>query len=357
MEYLVTMTTSVPDGTPEEAVDDMRTREAARSKELAAQGHLLRLWRPPLQPGEWRSLGLFAAEDRDQLEGVLASMPLRVWRTDEVLPLRPTRMTRHSLAEHDAAAPTCEEFMSPTHEKVVIVTGGSQGIGAGIVAAYRQQGWAAVAIARTIKPIEDDDILTIEADITEPSAADRIVSETLEKFGQSRYAGEQRWALHRQAVHRIHPRGLPVRRRRESHGFLLADSESDRRDAQVRWRSRGKRHDNPRRQRRFQFTIGAYVPHQRGCGSGDEVTGDRVCVARHPGERCLTRMIRTPSTMLRNTKAWVVVSPWATWARSAISSRASCFSNRRPSSPERSCTSTVARSPVTDLTLTRMRTP
>jgi muconolactone D-isomerase len=89
MEYLVTMTTSVPDGTPEEAVDEIRTREAARSRELAAQGHLLRLWRPPLQPGEWRSLGLFAAEDRDQLEGVLASMPLRVWRTDEVVPLSP----------------------------------------------------------------------------------------------------------------------------------------------------------------------------------------------------------------------------------------------------------------------------
>jgi muconolactone D-isomerase len=89
MEYLVTMTTSVPDGTPEEAVDEIRTREAARSRELAAQGYLLRLWRPPLQPGEWRSLGLFAAEDRDQLEGVLASMPLRVWRTDEVVPLSP----------------------------------------------------------------------------------------------------------------------------------------------------------------------------------------------------------------------------------------------------------------------------
>jgi muconolactone D-isomerase len=89
MEYLVTMTTIVPDGTTEEDVDDIRTREAARSKELAAQGHLLRLWRPPLQPGEWRSLGLFAAEDSDQLEGVLASMPLRVWRTDEVLPLSP----------------------------------------------------------------------------------------------------------------------------------------------------------------------------------------------------------------------------------------------------------------------------
>ena len=87
MEYLVTMTTRVPDGTPEESVTGIRAREAARSRELAARGQLLRLWRPPLQPGEWRSLGLFAADDAGQLEEVLASMPLRVWRTDEVTPL------------------------------------------------------------------------------------------------------------------------------------------------------------------------------------------------------------------------------------------------------------------------------
>jgi muconolactone delta-isomerase len=87
MQYLITMTTHVPDGTPDEAVDDIRAREAARSRELAAQGHLLRLWRPPLRPGEWRTLGLFAAADGRELEEVLASMPLRVWRTDEVTPL------------------------------------------------------------------------------------------------------------------------------------------------------------------------------------------------------------------------------------------------------------------------------
>lgn len=87
MEYLVTMTTHVPDGTPEEAVEEIRAREAARSRELAAQGHILRLWRPPLEPGEWRTLGLFAANDAEQLQEVLASMPLHVWRTDEVTPL------------------------------------------------------------------------------------------------------------------------------------------------------------------------------------------------------------------------------------------------------------------------------
>ncbi len=89
MEYLVTMTTNVPEGTPETAVDDIRAREAAHTRELAAQRHVLRLWRPPLQPGEWRTLGLFAAADDGQLEDVLQSMPLRVWRTDEVTPLAP----------------------------------------------------------------------------------------------------------------------------------------------------------------------------------------------------------------------------------------------------------------------------
>jgi muconolactone delta-isomerase len=89
MEYLVTMTTHVPDGTSAEAVQDVRDREAAHTRELAAQGSVLRLWRPPLQPGEWRTLGLFAAADNGQLEKVLASMPLRVWRSDEVTPLRP----------------------------------------------------------------------------------------------------------------------------------------------------------------------------------------------------------------------------------------------------------------------------
>jgi muconolactone delta-isomerase len=87
MEYLVTMTTLVPDGTTDEAVQTIRGREAARSRELAAQGHLLRLWRPPLRPGEWRTIGLFAAGDEVALEDVLASMPLRVWRSDQVVAL------------------------------------------------------------------------------------------------------------------------------------------------------------------------------------------------------------------------------------------------------------------------------
>jgi muconolactone delta-isomerase len=89
MEYLVDMTTHVPPGTPESEVDDVRAREAAHSAELAAQGHLLRLWRPPLKPGEWRTYGLFSATDEAALNEILLSMPLRIWRTDVVTPLTP----------------------------------------------------------------------------------------------------------------------------------------------------------------------------------------------------------------------------------------------------------------------------
>jgi muconolactone delta-isomerase len=57
MEYLVTVTTHVPDGTLEEALANVHAREAARARELVAQGHTVRLRRPPLAPGAWHALG------------------------------------------------------------------------------------------------------------------------------------------------------------------------------------------------------------------------------------------------------------------------------------------------------------
>ncbi|WP_285114282.1 muconolactone Delta-isomerase family protein [Leifsonia sp. fls2-241-R2A-40a] len=87
MEFFVEMVTTVPDGTSPDAVTDMREREAARSAQLAHEGSLRRLWRPPLAHGEWRSWGIFSADDADALERVLASMPLRAWRQDTVTPL------------------------------------------------------------------------------------------------------------------------------------------------------------------------------------------------------------------------------------------------------------------------------
>jgi len=89
MEFLANMITDVPEGTPETEVDETKAREAVRAAELAAQGHLLRLWKPPVEPGEWRTLGLWRADDEEQLRDILATLPLHVWMTVEVTPLVP----------------------------------------------------------------------------------------------------------------------------------------------------------------------------------------------------------------------------------------------------------------------------
>jgi len=74
--------------------------------------------------------------------------------------------------------------MTQNDRRVAIITGGSQGIGASLVAGYRGRGWAVVANARTIKPSEDPDMLTVEGDIAEPVTADRIIEGALERFGR-----------------------------------------------------------------------------------------------------------------------------------------------------------------------------
>ncbi|WP_028638994.1 muconolactone Delta-isomerase family protein [Nocardioides sp. URHA0032] len=89
MEFLVDMTTHVPEGTSESEVAAMRAREAANTTELVRAGRVLRLWRPPLRPGEWRTLGLFTAAGDADLRDTLGSMPLHVWRRDTVTVLRP----------------------------------------------------------------------------------------------------------------------------------------------------------------------------------------------------------------------------------------------------------------------------
>ena len=68
--------------------------------------------------------------------------------------------------------------------KVAVVTGGSQGIGAGIVAGYRQRGWSVVASARTIEPSDDPDLVTVAGDITDPATADQIIGAALDRFGR-----------------------------------------------------------------------------------------------------------------------------------------------------------------------------
>jgi len=71
-----------------------------------------------------------------------------------------------------------------TAQKVVIVTGASQGIGAEIVKAYRKLGYRVVATSRTIKPSEDPNIVTVAGDIGDRTTSQRIVAEAIARFGR-----------------------------------------------------------------------------------------------------------------------------------------------------------------------------
>ncbi|MFI8297877.1 SDR family NAD(P)-dependent oxidoreductase [Streptomyces nigra] len=74
--------------------------------------------------------------------------------------------------------------MSAGIQKVAIVTGASQGIGAALVDGYRKLGYAVVATSRTIEPSGDADIVTVRGDIADPATAERVVTAALERFGR-----------------------------------------------------------------------------------------------------------------------------------------------------------------------------
>jgi NAD(P)-dependent dehydrogenase (short-subunit alcohol dehydrogenase family) len=69
-------------------------------------------------------------------------------------------------------------------QKVAVITGASQGIGAALVTAYRKLGYAVVANSRSITPSDDPLVLTVAGDIAAPGVGARIIASGLEAFGR-----------------------------------------------------------------------------------------------------------------------------------------------------------------------------
>ena len=69
-------------------------------------------------------------------------------------------------------------------QKVAIVTGASQGIGAGVVKGLRERGYRVVATSRSIKPSGDPDVATVAGDIGSADTAKRVVDEAVKRFGR-----------------------------------------------------------------------------------------------------------------------------------------------------------------------------
>ena len=69
-------------------------------------------------------------------------------------------------------------------EKVAVITGGSQGIGAALVKGFRDLNYRVVATSRAIRPSDDPDIVAIAGDIGDPATAERVVKQAISRFGR-----------------------------------------------------------------------------------------------------------------------------------------------------------------------------
>jgi muconolactone delta-isomerase len=89
MDFLVEFEINVPEGTPETEVTAREDAESAAAAKLVDQGHLVRLWRRRVAPGESRPVGLYRAESEGELDGLLRALPLYEWMRVAVTPLEP----------------------------------------------------------------------------------------------------------------------------------------------------------------------------------------------------------------------------------------------------------------------------
>ncbi|MEU1623353.1 SDR family NAD(P)-dependent oxidoreductase [Streptomyces sp. NPDC008238] len=74
--------------------------------------------------------------------------------------------------------------MSVQGQRVAVVTGASQGIGAGLVEGYRKLGYAVVATSRNIGASADPEVVTVRGDIAERETAERVIATAVERFGR-----------------------------------------------------------------------------------------------------------------------------------------------------------------------------
>jgi muconolactone delta-isomerase len=141
MEFLVEFDVNVPDGASPSEIEDREDGEAVAAAKLVKEGHLVRLWKPPVAPGETKALGLYRADSQDQLDGLLADLPLGDWMHVSVTPLQPhpndpgaaqdgfqlpaPRLTRVYRLEATLGQPLDLGDTDHGHRRIVPLTGGT----------------------------------------------------------------------------------------------------------------------------------------------------------------------------------------------------------------------------------------
>jgi muconolactone delta-isomerase len=142
VEFLVEFDVNVPDGAPRSEVEERERGEAAAAAKLADEGHLVRIWKPPVAPGETKALGLYRADSQTQLDGLLGALPLADWMRVTVTPLEPhpndpanarpsnfhlpgPRLTPVYRLEATLGQPFDLGDTVPAHRRIVPLTGGT----------------------------------------------------------------------------------------------------------------------------------------------------------------------------------------------------------------------------------------
>jgi NAD(P)-dependent dehydrogenase (short-subunit alcohol dehydrogenase family) len=69
-------------------------------------------------------------------------------------------------------------------QKVAVITGASQGIGAALVQAFRGRDYAVVANSRSIKTTDDPNVAIVQGDVADPNTAKLALALALERFGR-----------------------------------------------------------------------------------------------------------------------------------------------------------------------------
>lgn len=100
----------------------------------------------------------------------------------ESIYIKSTGARGRGTTEQSAAA--LEKDANYEHLTEGIITGASQGIGDGLVWAYRDRGYRVVATSRTIKQGSDAGVHAVAGDISNPETAERVLREALDRFSR-----------------------------------------------------------------------------------------------------------------------------------------------------------------------------
>jgi muconolactone delta-isomerase len=142
MDFLVDFEVNVPEGTPEAEVTAREDAESAAAAKLVDEGHLVRLWKHRVAPGESRPFGLYSAESEGELDSLLRALPLYEWMRVSVTPLEPhpndpaaqptvsgqlpePRLTKVYRLDATLAPPLELGEVARRHRRIVALTGGT----------------------------------------------------------------------------------------------------------------------------------------------------------------------------------------------------------------------------------------